>query len=315
MKWLFLVFFLLSSQVDAFEFTYKEDKNVLSFFDKLQRPIQSVVSIVIKNSSGRILGFGSGVIVSKDGYIVTNEHVVSRASSIEVYRYNDYTPYKAKLIGVDAANDLAVIKISQKNLPYIIFADSRQLKLTDVVFAIGNGFGLGTNVSQGIISAVNKRSVGLYEYENLIQTDATINPGNSGGALVNSLGHLVGINSAIYSRSGGSNGIGFAIPSYTVSIICKSIIEKGTFERGYFGASFTFDNNKVIIDSIDNGSNAFKAGLREGDTILSINNQPIRITGDLIYILGLTSPYKRINVKYIHNGKGHQKIFKLGKRP
>jgi serine protease Do len=177
---------------------------------------------------------GSGVIISKDGYIVTNNHVVAGATKIIVKTY-DGKKYKAKLIGTDPGTDIAVIKIEAKNLKPITFTDSSKAKVGDIVLAIGEPFGLGESVTHGIISAKNRTSIGLNSYENFIQTDAAINPGNSGGALVDLKGRLIGINSAIISKSGGNNGIGFAIPSNMVKFVATSLIEKGKVVRGYLG--------------------------------------------------------------------------------
>ncbi|MFA6685778.1 MAG: trypsin-like peptidase domain-containing protein, partial [Arcobacteraceae bacterium] len=179
---------------------------------------------------------GSGVIVSSDGYIITNSHVVDGADEITVTLAGDSTTeHKAKLIGTDPKSDVAVIKIEQKNLPFIQFANSNKVREGDVVFAIGNPFGVGETITSGIVSALNKSGVGINAYENYIQTDASINPGNSGGALVDSRGALVGINTAIISRSGGNVGIGFAIPSNMAKSIATSLVKDGVVKRGYLG--------------------------------------------------------------------------------
>ncbi|HEG3156624.1 TPA: serine protease HtrA, partial [Campylobacter jejuni] len=190
-----------------------------------------------KNDKEVVSSLGSGVIISKDGYIVTNNHVVDDADTITVNLPGSDTEYKAKLIGKDPKTDLAVIKIEANNLSAITFTNSDDLMEGDVVFALGNPFGVGFSVTSGIISALNKDNIGLNQYENFIQTDASINPGNSGGALVDSRGYLVGINSAILSRGGGNNGIGFAIPSNMVKDIAKKLIEKGKIDRGFLGVT------------------------------------------------------------------------------
>jgi len=182
---------------------------------------------------------GSGVIISQNGYIVTNNHVVEDADEIIVTLIGEDKEYKAKIVGLDPKTDLAVIKIEANKLKAAKFGDSEKLKEGDLVFAIGNPFGVGGSVTQGIISALNKSGIGLNQYENFIQTDASINPGNSGGALVDSRGALIGINSAILSRSGGNNGIGFAIPSKMVANIAVSLIEDGRIDRGYIGVSIS----------------------------------------------------------------------------
>jgi serine protease Do len=179
-----------------------------------------------QSSIGRALG--SGVIISSDGYIITNAHVIKDATKIKVNINGSAKEYKAKVIGSDKKTDIAVIKIDANNLPVMAFADSSSVKVADIVFAIGNPHGLANSVTQGIVSALNKSGIGINEYENFIQTDASINPGNSGGALVDSRGALVGINSAIFSKSGGSIGLGFAISSNLAKRISKILIEKGS---------------------------------------------------------------------------------------
>lgn len=201
------------------------------------------------NDKEVVSSLGSGVIISQDGYIVTNNHVVDDADTISVSLPGSDTEYKAKLIGKDPKTDLAVIKIEANNLWAITFTNSDDLMEGDVVFALGNPFGVGFSVTSGIISALNKDNIGLNQYENFIQTDASINPGNSGGALVDSRGFLVGINSAILSRGGGNNGIGFAIPSNMVKDIAKKLIEKGRIDRGFLGVTISAlqgDTKKLI---------------------------------------------------------------------
>ncbi|MDH5463980.1 MAG: trypsin-like peptidase domain-containing protein [Thiovulaceae bacterium] len=178
---------------------------------------------------------GSGVIINKDGYIITNSHVVKGADEIVVTLPNSKKEYKATLIGEDRRSDLAVIKIKAKNLHPLTLADSHQLKVGDIVFAIGNPFGIGETVTQGIVSALGRSGVGINEYENFIQTDASINPGNSGGALIDSRGFLIGINTAIISRGGGNNGVGFAIPTAMVKHVVSSLIKSGKVQRGLLG--------------------------------------------------------------------------------
>jgi len=295
----------------------KNINQIISFNTCLDKAISSVVSIFITAKHiNKPISAGSGVIISKNGYIITNAHVVKKAKNIYIYLKNSKRKKLAKIIGIDKASDIAILKISGKNYNSIKFFNSNLVKITDLVFTIGNGFGLGTTVSMGIVSAINKRSLNIYEYENLIQTDATINPGNSGGALVNNCGELIGINSAIYTKSGGSNGVGFAIPSNTVKIIASEIIEHGNFVRGYFGASFDLKNeDEVFIDGIDKLSPAYKIGLRKKDIILSLNGSKIDEIGDIIYLLGLQSPNKIINVTYIRNGVKNNCKIKLSKRP
>jgi len=182
-------------------------------------------------------GLGSGVIVSPDGYVLTANHVVSGAEEIMVGLGIELRKYKARKVGTDPGTDVALLKIDEKNLPAITFADSEKARAGDIVLAIGNPFGLRQTVTMGIISAVGRGGVGIVDYENFIQTDAAINMGNSGGALVDTEGRLLGINTAIFSRSGGSQGVGFAIPANLARDVMQSLREKGRVVRGYIGAS------------------------------------------------------------------------------
>lgn len=264
---------------------------------------------------------GSGVIISSDGYIITNNHVVENTDEITVNLVNSNEEYKAKVIGNDPKTDLAVIKIEAKNLASISFADSDDLMEGDVVFAIGNPFGVGSSITTGIISALNKDNIGLNQYENFIQTDASINPGNSGGALVDSRGALVGINSAILSRSGGNNGIGFAIPSNMAKNIAKSLIEKGKVERGFLGVSITslqgdsktvYTNKEgALITDVEKGSAADKAGLKRGDLVLKVNEKNIKNANDLKNYIGTLSPNEKIVLIYERDGVTKSVTFSL----
>src|SRR6266550_5971095 len=182
-------------------------------------------------------GLGSGVIVSPDGYILTANHVVSGADEIMVGLGTELRKYKAKKVGTDPGTDVALLKIEEKNLPAMMFADSEKARAGDIVLAVGNPFGLRQTVTMGIISAVGRGGMGIVDYENFIQTDAAINMGNSGGALVDTAGHLLGINTAIFSRSGGNQGVGFAIPANLARDVMQSLREKGRVIRGYIGAS------------------------------------------------------------------------------
>ena len=265
---------------------------------------------------------GSGVIVSKDGYIITNNHVIDGADKILVSLPNNTKKeYEAKIIGKDPKSDLAVIKINQTNLPYAKIGNSNDLLVGDVVFAIGNPFGVGESVTQGIVSALNKSNVGINDYENFIQTDASINPGNSGGALVDSRGALVGINTAILSRTGGNHGIGFAIPSDMVKKITKTLIESGSIQRGYLGVGIqdVSDNllnlyngkNGAVLVSVDKNSAPAKAGLKVWDLIISINNKPINSASELKNIIGSLQPNEIIDVVFIRNKKEYNTKIKL----
>jgi len=256
---------------------------------------------------------GSGVILTSDGYIVTNSHVIDGADEIKVSLPQDKKEYKAKIVGIDKESDLAVIKIDAKDLQAITIANSKDLKLGDVVFAIGNPFGVGETVTSGIVSALNKDRVGLNNYENFIQTDASINPGNSGGALVDSRGALVGINSAIISKSGGNNGIGLAIPSNMVLDITKKLIDDGKVSRGYMGISisdvtqnlysvYNHKNGALVLD-VEPNSPASKAGIKRGDLIYQIEDQKIEDATDLKRIIGSYKPKQEITINYERDKK------------
>ncbi|MDQ1264655.1 MAG: serine protease Do [Campylobacterota bacterium] len=256
---------------------------------------------------------GSGVIVSSDGYIVTNNHVVEGANQIIVNLAGDKKEYEAKLIGKDEKSDLAVIKIEAKNLNAVTFYNSDNVKVGDVVFALGNPFGVGETITQGIVSATGRSGVGIVEYEDFIQTDASINPGNSGGALINSAGHLIGINSAIISKSGGNVGIGFAIPSNMVTSIATSLIETGKYTRAYMGVNISdvtkdmsnFYNDKygALITGVEDNSPAAKAGLKRGDLIIEVNGKKIESASELKNTIGSYTPSKIVNIKYLRNKK------------
>ncbi|WP_147289744.1 Do family serine endopeptidase [Helicobacter sp. MIT 14-3879] len=267
---------------------------------------------------------GSGVIISKDGYIVTNNHVIDGADKILVsLPNNSKKEYEAKIIGKDPRSDIAVIKINQTNLPYAKIGNSNELMVGDIVFAIGNPFGVGESVTQGIISALDKSDVGINDYENFIQTDASINPGNSGGALVDSRGALIGINTAILSRTGGNHGIGFAIPSDMVQKITKTLIEKGSIERGFLGVGIqdvtdnlsNLYNGKIgaVLVSLDSNSAAAKAGLKVWDLIIAVNNKPISSASDLKNTIGQFSPNDVVEVRYIRDKKEYTTKVKLDK--
>ncbi|WP_024791771.1 Do family serine endopeptidase [Lebetimonas sp. JS138] len=255
---------------------------------------------------------GSGVIISKNGYIVTNNHVVSGATKIIVKTF-DGKKYTAKLIGSDPATDIAVIKIEAKNLHPITFTNSNKVKVGDVVLAIGEPFGLGESVTHGIISAKNRTSIGLNSYENFIQTDAAINPGNSGGALVDLKGRLIGINSAIITKSGGNNGIGFAIPSNMVKFVATSLIEKGKVVRGYLGVMISnIDSSKAKLYGIDHGvlvnkvqknSAASKAGIKPGDIIVAVDGEKVKNAGELRNKIAFKGAGAEITLTVYRNGK------------
>src|SRR5436305_3203575 len=233
-------------------------------------------------------GLGSGVIVSPDGYILTANHVVSGAEEIMVGLGIDLRKYKARKIGTDPGTDVALLKIDEKNLPAITFADSEKARAGDVVLAIGNPFGLRQTVTMGIISAVGRGGMGIVDYENFIQTDAAINMGNSGGALVDVEGRLLGINSAIFSRSGGNQGIGVAIPASLTREVMQSLREKGRVIRGYIGASvqtltpeladamkLNGQLSRALVGEVAPNSPSQKTGLKTGDVITAVNGKKV----------------------------------------
>ncbi|WP_457596323.1 DegQ family serine endoprotease [Hydrogenimonas sp.] len=268
---------------------------------------------------------GSGVIVTEDGYIITNNHVVDGADEVKVTVPGDQKEYKAKIVGTDPKTDIAVIKIEGKKFPAIKMGDSDSLKTGDLVFAIGNPFGVGESVSQGIISALGKDSVGINQYENFIQTDAAINPGNSGGALVDSRGVLIGINSAIITRSGASNGIGFAIPVNMAQRVATQLIEHGRVDYGYLGVSIsdlTPDLRKVydhkegaVVVNVEKDTPAAKAGLKRGDLIVKVDDTPIHDASDLKNTIGALPPGKKVRLSIERNRKTKVVEVKLGRFP
>lgn len=265
---------------------------------------------------------GSGVIISEDGYIVTNNHVVDGADKIVVNLVGDKKEYEAELIGKDEKSDLAVIKIDKKDLKAVSFFDSDKVRVGDVVFALGNPFGLHETITQGIVSATGRSGVGIVEYEDFIQTDASINPGNSGGALINSKGDLVGINSAILSKSGGNVGIGFAIPSNMVASIAKQLIISGKFSRAYLGVNISdvsedmskFYNNNfgALVTGVEDGTPAQKAGLKRGDLIIAVNNKEIKSSSELKNTIGTFPPKTEVTIKFLRNKKLKTTEVKLG---
>ncbi len=238
-------------------------------------------------------GLGSGVIISPDGYILTNNHVVEGADEIEVV-LNDSRRSRAKLIGTDPDTDLAILKVSLDRLPVIALGNSDALQVGDQVLAIGNPFGVGQTVTSGIVSALGRNQLGINTFENFIQTDAAINPGNSGGALVDSSGQLMGINTAIYSRSGGSMGIGFAIPVSTARLVLEGIVKDGVVRRGWIGVEpadlspelmETFGvkaKRGVLITGVLQNGPAAQAGIRPGDVIVEVASKQIANVSELL---------------------------------
>jgi serine protease DegQ len=246
-------------------------------------------------------GLGSGVIISPDGYILTNNHVVEGADEIEVV-LNDSRHARGKVIGTDPDTDLAILKISLERLPVIALGNSDALQVGDQVLAIGNPFGVGQTVTSGIVSALGRNQLGINTFENFIQTDAAINPGNSGGALVDVNGTLMGINTAIYSRSGGSMGIGFAIPVSTAKLVLEGIVKDGVVRRGWIGVEpadlspelmETFGvkaERGVLITGVLQNGPAAQAGIRPGDVIVDVGGKPIANVSELLSTVAALKP-------------------------
>ncbi len=258
-------------------------------------------------------GMGSGVIVSPDGYILTNHHVVDGADKVTVTLI-DKREFIGTLVGSDPQTDLAVIKISGKDLPFIPWGDSSQLEVGEYVLAIGNPFGLNSTVTQGIVSALGRGGMGITQYEDFIQTDAAINPGNSGGALVNMRGELVGINTAILSRTGGYQGVGFAIPTSMGKHVYDSVVKTGTVSRGFLGVgiqevskdlatSLDLPNAEgALVTNVHEGSPADRAGLVRGDTIVTYEGQSIANPRALQRAVTRTTVGRSIEMTVIRNG-------------
>jgi serine protease Do len=257
---------------------------------------------------------GSGVIVSPDGYILTNNHVVKGAEEIKVILF-DKREFKGKVVGTDPRTDLAVVKINAKDLPTIKIGDSNKLKAGDIVMAIGNPFGLNQTITMGIVSAVGRSNIGLADFEDFIQTDAPINPGNSGGALVNEDGELVGINTAIFSTSGGYMGIGFAIPSDMARTVMTSIIEHGRVIRGWLGVSIQNltpelakslgikETEGALISGVESNSPADKAGLKRGDLIIGLGGKKITDSTGLRNMVSGMAPGAKVDIRILRDGK------------
>lgn len=255
---------------------------------------------------------GSGVIVDKRGYIVTNNHVIAKADEIKVV-LSDKREFTGKLIGTDPKTDIAVIKIKSDKLPVLEWGDSEKLRVGEYVLAMGNPFGLNQTVTMGIVSAVGRANVGIADYEDFIQTDAAINPGNSGGALVNTRGQLVGINTAIFSRSGGYMGIGFAVPSNMVKKVMDSLVATGKVTRGWLGVSIQPVNEElakhfglksaegVLVNEVMKDTPAQKAGMKEGDVIISFDGKPTADPTELRNIVAETRVGKRVKIKVVRD--------------
>jgi serine protease DegQ len=274
----------------------------------------------------RQFSLGSGVIISPDGYILTNNHVIESADEIEI-ALADGRKVKGKLVGTDPETDLAVLKVALNNLPSITLAKLDNTKVGDVVLAIGNPFGVGQTVTMGIVSALGRNHLGINTFENFIQTDAAINPGNSGGALIDTEGHLLGINTAIYSRSGGSLGIGFAIPVTTVKTVMESIIKNGQVVRGWIGVepqditpelaeSFGLQKaSGTIIAGVLRGGPADKAGIKPGDILLSVGDKPVSDTVSMLNLVAQLTPGEKIALTVMRKANKTELSVVVGKRP
>ncbi len=274
----------------------------------------------------RLSSLGSGVIVSTQGYILTNNHVVESADDIEV-ALADGRKANAKLVGTDPETDLAVIKIDLTDLPAITFGRSDQASVGDVVLAIGNPFGVGQTVTMGIISALGRNNLTDNAFENFIQTDAAVNPGNSGGALVDVNGNLLGVNTAIYSQSGGSVGIGFAIPVSTIKLVMESIISNGHVVRGWIGVepqditpeladSFGLKQKSgAIIAGVIRGGPADKAGMKPGDILIAIEGKPVGDTTQMLNLVAQLKPGNKAKITVLRDTKEPTLEVLIGKRP
>lgn len=279
-----------------------------------------------KNLDRTVTSLGSGVIVTQQGHILTNNHVIENAEEIEIY-LRDGRQLSAKVVGADPETDLAVLQIPSTEVPSITFGTSQPLAVGDVVLAIGNPFGLGQTVSQGIISATGRNQLGVNVFENYIQTDAAINPGNSGGALVNAKGELIGINTITSSKNGTSVGIGFAIPIVLAKEVMAHMIEYGRVLRGWIGVrmqnispqlseSFGLtENGGVLVSGIVRGGPAHAAGLYPGDIIISMNDQIVTEERQVLNQVIRYRPQQKLNIKGIRNGELTEWTVEVGQRP
>jgi serine protease DegQ len=272
------------------------------------------------------IGLGSGVIVSADGYLLTNNHVIDGASDIDV-QLSDGREARAKLIGSDPDSDVAVLKINLDRLPVIAFGNVEALQVGDVVLAIGNPFNVGQTVTSGIVSALGRNQLGINTFENFIQTDAAINPGNSGGALVDANGNLVGINTAIFSRSGGSLGIGFAIPVSTARQVMDGLIRDGVVTRGWIGVeprdlTPEFAQNfglpvhqGVLITGVLRDGPAAQGGIKPGDVVVKVGNAPVANTAQLLSAVAALKPRSQAVIGVQRGEQALQMTVTVAQRP
>jgi serine protease Do len=269
---------------------------------------------------------GSGVIVNASGYILTNSHVIDNATEVKV-SLSDKRELPGKIIGIDPGTDVAVIRVNADHLSTLPFADSSKVEVGDICLAVGNPFGLGQTVTMGIVSATGRGGLGIEDYEDFIQTDASINPGNSGGALINVRGELIGVNTAILSPSGGNLGIGFAVPSNMVRTVMDQIITTGKVTRGYLGVTIQDINSDLakamklpnthgaLIGDVDPNGPAAKSGLQSGDIVAEINGKPITDSRELRLIVSAMKPGSQIGMRVLHNGEPHNVTLTLGEMP
>jgi serine protease DegQ len=271
-------------------------------------------------------GLGSGVIVSEQGYVLTNHHVIESVDQIEV-ALHDSRKVPARVVGTDPETDLAVLKIEARKLPAITFAKAEQIRVGDFVLAIGNPFGIGQTVTLGIVSGLGRSHLGITTFENFIQTDAAINPGNSGGALVDASGHLIGINTAIYSQTGGSMGIGYAIPVSTARQVMEQIIQKGSVTRGWIGVGVQEVTKEiaesfklraaggVLITQVERGGPADKAGVQAGDVLSAVNGKPVADTIAMLNSLATLQPGDEARLRVSRNQAEQELSVTIGRRP
>lgn len=278
------------------------------------------------NRPQRVSNLGSGVIVSDDGFILTNHHVVEAADEIQV-ALSDGKTLDAEVVGTDPETDLAVLKVKRKGLPAITFAQADHQRVGDVVLAIGNPFGVGQTVTMGIISALGRSHLGINTFENYIQTDAAINPGNSGGALVDGAGNLVGVNTAIFSRSGGNLGIGFAIPVSIVRQVMREIISHGAVTRGWVGIevqeitpeiaeSFALKSTDgALIAGVLRGGPADRAGIRPGDILVAVGGKSVTDSSSLLNLIAALPPGNVVQLRLLREQTNMQLMVTIEKRP
>jgi serine protease DegQ len=280
----------------------------------------------VPEEAQRASSLGSGVIVSTSGYVLTNHHVVEAADEIEV-ALADGKKLLAKVVGNDPETDLAVLRLNAENLPAVTFGSSDALRVGDVVLAIGNPFGVGQTVTSGIVSALGRTGLGINTFENFIQTDAAINPGNSGGALIDAGGNLVGINTAIFSRSGGSMGIGFAIPVSTAQMVLEQIVKTGSVTRGWIGVevqeitppvaeSFKLGNVRgALIAGVLRGGPADKAGVKPGDVLTEVEGKPVADPATMLNLIAALPPGGSAKLKLKRQNQDIQATVAVGRRP